>query len=1180
MPRPLDVADERFYQIGDVLANLYRVEQGPIRGGMATVYRVHHIDWDVDLAMKRQYARLFASEKMRRQFIDGECRHWINLGMHPNVVTCYYAREVDNMPCIFSEWVDGGSLKEWIGKHGAMKAGYSDDEPPAKLYRGTKAEIVERILDVAIQTARGLNYAHIHGLVHQDVKPENVLLTHDGVAKIADFGIARARMNASTSSDPYKQKSVVVDGAFGGTQMYRSPEQARKEASLTQRTDIWSWAVMLLEMLLNDRPWGDGQAASFRLQRNLANAPLSIPIGMDDLLTRCLSEDQAERPENFAEIEIELLVIYEFAVGRPYGRAYSESVEDTADSLNNRALSFLDIGMPSDAAICWSRALGTDHNHLDAIYNDALFEWRQGKIDDYEALRRMNIAAQNHPNDWHTDYMLAQIHLERGDRASALGCLAHAKQIAAQEPLVVALSEYAAGMQAEETLQKLEAKSGTIYSVAISPDETRFLTAHDNGDLLLWDAANGDRILAMTEHNKRLYTQIFFADGKRAASGGEDTDACIRIWDLETGNTLFTLSGHTDDVRAMDISRDEKTLVSVSVDRTARLWDLAAGKCTHVCSGHSQTVIGVCFIGAGDRFVSVSSDESIRIWNTSSGECMRTIGDLGMRILCVCAMPNRNAFLTGSSSGKIMLWNADTGECEKTLSVRAGDINALRVSENGRFVYACEDHVVRFFDLKSGCCVRSNFMTDRIIRTIDMTRDGTRILYMDGSNALYLHRPLYGYRANWSMSRIVSSEERYAQEERFLQLFDAATRALANNDVAAALTHIDAARAIPGHEDDEKCLHLSEQAGKYCTATSLRSVKERSPRTVHQRGIRSAMLNSDGTLLFSAGDDSLMKLSRVSDLTVLRTFSGHKDSIVCMALSADETRALSASNDRTVRMWDVSSGKELFCATPHANTYRVCAIALNMDGSLAAMGGDDGMVKVYDTKSGACVSELKGHTDGVSAVSFAPDGKRLLTGSWDQSVKLWDVTNQSALHTFNGHKNDVMSVFLSDDGTRALSGGFDRSMLVWDVSNESILHSFRGLPASVTNVSMRADGAFCFAGCANGDMQIFDVNSEELIRGFTGHADAQCTCISRSGRQLASGAKDGSVKTWETDWVCRFHEWVDWDARIEPMCKAFVAVYPHFSDEELARFVNYLQCGGFGNIKQSALERRLKNMQR
>ena len=149
------ISNEKIHK-GDEILETYQVTSDAIHGGMGSIWRVHHRNWNVDLAMKRPQPKFFAegSEKRKAEFI-AECENWINLGLHPNIVSCYYVRDISGVPTIFSEWMDGGSLKDCI-RDGSV-------------YAGTGSEAEERLLDIAIQFANGLHYAHEAGLLHQDV---------------------------------------------------------------------------------------------------------------------------------------------------------------------------------------------------------------------------------------------------------------------------------------------------------------------------------------------------------------------------------------------------------------------------------------------------------------------------------------------------------------------------------------------------------------------------------------------------------------------------------------------------------------------------------------------------------------------------------------------------------------------------------------------------------------------------------------------------------------------------------------------------------------------------------------------------------------------------------------------------------------------------------------------------
>ena len=133
------ITTERLIKDNTIL-EIYKVMSDPISGGMGSVWRVHHEGWNVDLALKRPKPRYFAEggESRKKNFIK-ECENWIRLGLHPNIVSCYYVREIGGVPSVFSEWMDGGSLKDRIRD--------------GSLYEGTEEAVQERILDIAIQGA-------------------------------------------------------------------------------------------------------------------------------------------------------------------------------------------------------------------------------------------------------------------------------------------------------------------------------------------------------------------------------------------------------------------------------------------------------------------------------------------------------------------------------------------------------------------------------------------------------------------------------------------------------------------------------------------------------------------------------------------------------------------------------------------------------------------------------------------------------------------------------------------------------------------------------------------------------------------------------------------------------------------------------------------------------------------
>ncbi len=391
---------DRCYQKGASILGTYRVESDAIEsGGMGRVWRVHHTLWNVDLAMKQPRAKFFTGEDSKQNFIR-ECDTWIKLGLHPNIVSCYYVRQIDGIPTIFSEWMDGGDLAHAI-QSGSLYEGLANDPK----------RVQERLLDVAIQFARGLHYAHEareedgtpKAIIHQDVKPGNVLLTKDGEVKVADFGLARARAvltileeNEKDGTKPALPTRTILCPSGGYTPAYCSMEQMDGKL-LSRRTDLYSWAVSVMELYVGGHPWANGVVAGLNCRKYLSEAAVPVPAPMADLLARCLAAEPDDRPRDFGLVIAELRAIYRIVTGEDYPRESSRAASDTADSLNNRALSMLDLGKLDEAEALWKKAIWTNSSRFLYHYNYAIFLWTHCKISDIELNKRFKSQRENSP---------------------------------------------------------------------------------------------------------------------------------------------------------------------------------------------------------------------------------------------------------------------------------------------------------------------------------------------------------------------------------------------------------------------------------------------------------------------------------------------------------------------------------------------------------------------------------------------------------------------------------------------------------------------------------------------------------------------------------------------------------------------------------------------------------------
>jgi WD40 repeat protein len=270
------------------------------------------------------------------------------------------------------------------------------------------------------------------------------------------------------------------------------------------------------------------------------------------------------------------------------------------------------------------------------------------------------------------------------------------------------------------------------------------------------------------------------------------------------------------------------------------------------------------------------------------------------------------------------------------------------------------------------------------------------------------------------------------------------------------------------------------------------------------------------------------------------TFAEHAGAVTSVCFSADGRHALSGSADRTLRLWEVATGRCLRVFEGHEGG--VTAVCLRPDGRHALSGGSDATLRLWDVATGRCLGTYGGQADVITSVALSGDGRRALSGSTDGTAQLWDVASGRRLRVLEGHTDPVHSVCLSADGRYALSGGaqflvrneserlFTSGQLkLWDTASGRCLPTFEGHTDAVTAVALGADGRHALSGggqsvighntgrfSQSGQVYLWELATGRRLGTCTGHTDAvTAVCPSVDGRYALSGSTDRTVKLWE-----------------------------------------------------------------
>jgi WD40 repeat protein/serine/threonine protein kinase len=932
-------------------------------------------------------------------------------------------------------------------------------------------------LDLFIKVCQAIQHAHQKGIIHRDIKPSNILVTlHDGapVPKVIDFGIAKASEGRLTDATIYTQLHQFI-----GTPAYMSPEQAEMTGlDIDTRSDIYSLGVLLYELLAGNTPFDakelmaqgidtmrktireqepprpstrfatleDKESTTTAKRRSVEKSKLvhQLKGDLDWIVMKCLEKDRTRRYDTANGLALDLTrhLNNEAVLARPPSRLYEFQ----------KMVRRHKFGFASAIALILALAIGALTSTWQAI---------KARRAQQEAVRE-RIVAQDARAD-----AVAQQQKAEAERKKAQEQLVRAEWMLYSSKLILAQTDFEAGNgelalrylgECQENLrgweyrylwtringkQTLVGHTGTVSSVAFSPDGQRILTGSEDGTAKVWDAVTGREVLALEEpkglvlsvafsqdgqriltaggergsgkrtggaqvwdaatgqelldlkgHSYCVWSAAFSPDGKRIVTGAGDWaygPGEAKVWDAETGQELLALRGHSNSVRSVAFSPDSKRILTGSVDRTARVWDAISGKEVLTLNGHGDAVRGVAFSPDGRRIVTASTDTTSRVWDANTGQVVfaLALNGLAEQLNSVAFSPDGKRIVTGTWDGTVKVWDADAGREVLTLKGHASSVRGVAFSPDGRrIVSGSQDKTAKVWDAATGQEVPTLKGHIDFVSSIAFSPDGKRIVTGSGDGAARV----------WNTTT------------------------------------------------SQEVLTLGSPARPWTEAGA---------------GVWGVAFSPDGKRIVTGSQDKTAKMwdaATGQELLILQ----HPNVVWSVAFSPDGQRIVTGSSDQTAKVWDIATGQEHLILKGHAGDVR--SVAFSPDGQHIATGSLDQTARVWDATTAQQLLVLH-HTDRVSSVAFSPDGKHIVTGSQDKTAKVWDAATGQELLTLKGHTSYVRSVAFSPDGTRIVTGSDDRTARLWNAVTGQEAFSFKDT-TGVWSVAFSPDGTRIVTGIA------------------------------------------------------------------------------------------------------------------
>jgi len=1004
-------------------------------GGMGVVYAAYDPELNREVAVKLiRGERESASARVR---LLREAQALAQLA-HPNVVAVYDVGVRDGQVWLSMEFVVGRTLSKWL----------AEERPRWR-----------QILAVLKQAFAGVMAAHAEGLLHRDIKPDNIMVGDDGRVRVMDFGLARAdagRPQRLDRTEDYSPLSVELTalGTIMGTPGYMAPEQFLGLAA-DERTDQFALGVTAWEALCGERPFAgktfsDLQVAVTSGKRRAPAEGVRLPAWLRRIIDRSLD---VERSRRFESLRVMLDAI---EVGEQ--RARLQLI------IAGLAIGVLALATLGIAAIVQSRTAAA--NEARALRGEARAQENEARARASEEATMVLVDKLEEEKQAFAEALSVQ----RGLRARTLigtGAEAEALLLGVQ-----AIGPYAGRWDAapreviegiEQVLAHdlvnvpashvLDGHRDYLTRAVYSPDGSRLATAGFDGRVLIWDPAGAELLAALDAHAGKVFDVAFSPDGRRLASAGEDHR--VRTWDAESGELIATLVGHGAPVMGLAFSPAGTQLASAASERSVHVWDVQTGASLFTLAGDGRgRVSALAYTPDGARLVTGGADGKARVWSSKTGELLATLKHGAETIQAVAVSPDSARVATAGKEGRARVWALERGELVATLEGHEQRISDLAYSPDGtRLTTVSWDRTGRVYEAEGGTHVATLVGGHGFgLVSLAYAPDGASVatVSFDGSVAVWdaetgaLRGKLRGHTGDvWSVA--------FAPDGRQL--------VTASVDHSARLWNVGDAKVtvLEGPEAGVSDFAYSPDHDRLAT------------------------LSRDGRLRLWAADTGELERTLYDGEQ-----TGHRGQI----RYAPDGRGLAHVDGGLLRIWDTETGA-LRSSTRVGAPDQAVGLRYSPAGTrlyLAPLDVEDRVLWVHDAHSlerlGALEfpSPLRGH-------AHAPADARVAFATGTSTLPLLDPRTGSIAEELELADEHIRDVHYSPDGSELATLSREAGVRLWDAHRLTP----RGPPLvgspGVTKMAYAPSGSRIAALTSAGDVAIWDVQTGE--RGLTIDHNAQ-----------------------------------------------------------------------------------------
>jgi TPR repeat protein/predicted oxidoreductase (fatty acid repression mutant protein) len=302
----------------------------------------------------------------------------------------------------------------------------------------------------------------------------------------------------------------------------------------------------------------------------------------------------------------------------------------------------------------------------------------------------------------------------------------------------------------------------------------------------------------------------------------------------------------------------------------------------------------------------------------------------------------------------------------------------------------------------------------------------------------------------------------------------------------------------------------------------------------HTSFLDSAQFSPDDRRIVTASNDKTVRIWDAETGSQIQVLSGHTEMVNGAVYSPDGARILTDSNDKTARIWDAATGRQIQVLSGHSAL--VAESAFSPDGRRVVTASNDRTARIWDGTTGRQIIVLKGHTDDLISAAYSPDGRRILTGSYDNTARIWDAETGRQIMQLSGHTAHLTSAVFSPDGQNVLTASYDTTARIWDAATGRQLLLLSGHTDSLANAAYSSDGMRIVTASHDKSTRIWDAATGRLLLQLIEPDLVEFAAFSRDGNRVVTASDDKHARVWDVN-VAPLETQIEWAeaAQFDPL---------------------------------------------